>query len=238
MTDQRQHRGPHPEDTALFGPEKHKVLRLAVSDCCWLFTRGYSPESALKLVGDHFALTKRQRSAVARASCSEQAKEKRLGKILPKEKMLGQELCLDGFNVLTTIEAALSSGLILDCHDGTFKDLASMHGSWRKVKETFLAIEAILSQIIELKVQNCVWYLDRPVSNSRRLGAMILEIAEAIQIPTSVRLSDNTDKELMNSHSVIATADSQILNCCNQWYNLAREVVEKSVPNAWILQLS
>ena len=53
------------------------------------------------------------------------------------------ELLIDGYNVLTTVESALAHGLLLIGRDGCMRDLASMHGSWRKVDETAIADGAI-----------------------------------------------------------------------------------------------
>jgi hypothetical protein len=56
-------------------------------------------------------------------------------------------LWIDGYNVLTSIEAALSGGVILRARDGCYRDMASMHGSYRKVEETISAIH-ILGELI------------------------------------------------------------------------------------------
>ncbi|MHC4126245.1 MAG: DUF434 domain-containing protein, partial [Planctomycetota bacterium] len=72
MPDKRTHRGPHPSDEKLFSPEVVAQLRLAVADFSLLLTKGYSDNSALKLVGDRFSLSKRQRLAVMRNACSDQ----------------------------------------------------------------------------------------------------------------------------------------------------------------------
>ena len=59
------------------------------------------------------------------------------------EQLRGAALWLDGYNVLTTIEAALAGGVILAARDGTYRDMASMHGSYRKVAETLPALELL-----------------------------------------------------------------------------------------------
>ena len=43
-----------------------------MADFSWLLTRGYAEKGALKLVGDRFSLTERQRLAVMRSACSDQ----------------------------------------------------------------------------------------------------------------------------------------------------------------------
>ena len=44
---------------------------------------------------------------------------------------------------MTTIEAALSGGVILAARDGAYRDMASMHGTYRKVAETLPALELL-----------------------------------------------------------------------------------------------
>ena len=61
MPDTRNHRGPDPRDDDAFGPHAWPALRQAVAELSWLLERGYASTSALKLVGDRWSLTERQR---------------------------------------------------------------------------------------------------------------------------------------------------------------------------------
>jgi hypothetical protein len=70
MPDERSHRGAHPEDAEIFSASAWPALKNAVQDLCWLFDRGYALVSSVKLVGDRYSLTARQRTAVTRATCS------------------------------------------------------------------------------------------------------------------------------------------------------------------------
>src|SRR5689334_8539220 len=105
MPDKRAHRGPHPDDRRLFAPDAWPQLRKATSDLCWLLSRGYANPTSLKLVGDRYVLDTRQRIAVARCTCSEAQSLRRREHQLPLAQLQGQSLLLDGYNVLTTIEA-------------------------------------------------------------------------------------------------------------------------------------
>ena len=78
---------------------------------------------------------------------------------------------LDGYNVLTTVEAALAGAVVLAGADETYRDMASMHGSYRKVAETEPAVVLIGETLAELKPDETRWLLDKPVSNSGRLSA-------------------------------------------------------------------
>ena len=237
MADSRTHRGPHPEDARLFDAAAVERLRQAVRDLCWLLSRGYVTPSALKLVGDRYRLTARQRTAVARCACSEAQRVGRRERRVEGERLKGRPLWLDGYNVLTTVEAALAGGVILGARDGTYRDMASMHGSYRKVAETLPALELIGRVVCSLGVSECVWYLDRPVSNSGRLKQIILSMASENGWPWSVELVADPDAVLAEAEHTVATADSGILDCCGSWFNLAREVVSGDVKEAWVVEL-
>lgn len=237
MPDRRSHRGPHPQDAELFAAAAVPRLQQATADLDWLLSRGYAHASALKLVGDRYDLTVRQRVAVARCACSEGQLQRRTAHRLAPESVAGCAVWLDGYNVLTTVEAALSGGALLLARDETLRDMASMHGSYRKVEETRPALERIALTLTAWKVAECRWYLDRPVSNSGRLKGIIDALAAEHGWPWQVELVANPDRELSATEQIVATADSVILDCCQKWLNLGREVVTRHVPQAWIVAL-
>jgi hypothetical protein len=238
MPDRRRHRGPHPEDRELFAADQLPRLQAAVSDLCWLFNRGYAAESSLKLVGDRHGLDKRQRTAVARCSCSDLARDHRLRQCVPLSDLAGQVLLIDGYNLLTTVEAALAGGVLLLGRDGCLRDMASVHGTFRQVSETQPAIELIGKQLARWPVTECVWYLDRPVSNSGRLKRVLSEIAAQFNWPWRIELEANPDRLLKLAEQVIVTSDSVILDAGPRWANLGRALVESCVADAWLIDLS
>ncbi len=232
MPDTRKHRGPHPADADLFAPAMWPALRLAVTHFSWLLTRGYPSASSLKLVGDRFQLTERQRTAVRRSGCSDAAREHRAESRLDRSRIVGETLHIDGFNVLTTIEAALAGGVILRCRDGCDRDMASMHGNYRKVEETTPALLLIGDAMADWRVAGGRWLLDRPVSNSGRLASMIRKIAAEHAWNWKVELVDDPDKILVNSTAVVASADSAVIDRCSRWFNMAHEVIRDRIPDA------
>jgi len=237
LPDKRSHRGPHPEDAALFAPAVLPLLVEATADLSWLLTRGYSRVGALKLVGDRYQLSARQRTAVARSSCSDQDLARRRAHQVGQEQLRGRPLWIDGYNVLTTVEAALAGGVIIEGRDGCYRDLASMHGSFRKVDETAPAAQLVGRQLETLQVPRCVWYLDRPVSNNGRLKTIIAALAERKGWDWRIELVNSPDAALIEGVDISATADSIILDRCARWFNLARLVVDAHVPDARIVSL-
>jgi len=237
MPDSRAHRGPHPEDAALFAREELPRLCAAAGDLSWLLSRGYAPDSSLKLVGDRHRLVARQRMAVARATCSDEQRSARLAKAQGPEQLRGQRLRIDGYNVLLTVEVALGGGVVLACRDGTYRDLASVHGTYRKVAETRPAIELLGRTLTELEIASAHWLFDRPVSNSGRLRQLFQERAAASGWPWTIELSDSPDRELSTGEPPIATADSALLDRTTAYANLARWTIERHVPEAWVVRL-
>ncbi len=238
MPDRRKHRGMHPQDVHLFSDAELPRLRAAVADLSWLLTRGYPPDASLKLVGDRYRLRARQRLAVARCACSDQQRSDRLRRCCRAPLPAGTVVVIDGFNVLTTVEAALSGGVILAARDECYRDLVGMHGHYRKVTETRLAIASIGSTLDSLGASACRWLFDAPVSNSGRVAAVVRDVGEASKMRWEVELLKNPDRALIQSSQVVATADSAVLDRCGPWLNLARHVIDHFVPDARIVDLS
>jgi len=238
MPDKRTHRGPHPADAKLFAPAAIADLRAALTDFSLLLTKGYAEKSSLKLVGDRFSLTERQRLAIMRSACSDQqliSREKREIKIAG---LADRPIVIDGYNVLITIEAAMSGGVIFKGRDGCFRDLASIHGTYRKVTETIPAVQLIGNFLKESNAGDCLWLLDSPVSNSGRLKTLIGELARKNDWNWEIELLPSPDAKLIKTDLTVVSSDSVVLDKCRRWVNLARAIIEKKLPKARVVDLS
>lgn len=231
------HRGAHPADCHLFSARCLGDLRQATADLSWLLTRGYAPASSLKLVGDRYALKQRQRLAVGRAACSDQHQAQRLERRLSFDSMRGEQIVIDGLNLIITMETALSGGLLIACRDTCIRDLASVHGSYRSVNETEKALLKVGEMLASAEPKSVLWLLDQPVSNSGRLAQRIREIAESAQWSWTVEVVMNPDRQLRRENRPIITSDSNILDARVHWINFNAEMVERHFPQAWILPL-
>ncbi len=253
MPDRRKHRGRHPDDDRLFAEGRREALRTAVAEFSWLLTRGYADPSALKLVGDRHGLTVRQRTAVMRCACSDAALAGRNAKRVALEQVGDRPLGIDGYNLLITIESALSGGLILVGRDGCCRDLASVHGTYRKVAETAPAIELIADYLTDRAASRIDCYLDRPVSNSGRLKAQMADVLERRGLAVAddaaahprasagpiwnIELVANPDAVLIDYPGPIVTTDSAILDRVSAWVNLAADIIRDRCRTAWLVDL-
>ncbi|TNE49740.1 MAG: DUF434 domain-containing protein [Deltaproteobacteria bacterium] len=233
-------RGPGPRDNKLFAPSFLPKLSAAVVDLGVLLERRYAESASLKLVGDHFQLHKRQRTALMRSAAAP-------SKILAREakrvtSVEGCTLAIDGFNLIILLEAALGGGLVLQCADGTYRDLSSIHGTYKMVEQT----QDVLIWVGEWANEHgaaCVhWWLDSPVSNSGKLASVLRGVAEERQWNWEVTVTPHVDRELSQSEDVVVTGDKIILNQCQQWANLGRSMIEQGekesrLPNLWLVEL-
>jgi hypothetical protein len=213
-------------------------LRRAVSELSWLLSRGYKMTSSLKLVGDRHGLRERQRLAVSRSSCSDQDRQRRRDHCVSVEQLRNQSVIVDGFNLMITLEAALSRGPLLIGVDECIRDLSSVHGSYRSVQETEQAISMIGKALQHLGASSVLWLLDRPVSNSGRLASRVAELAIQRGWPWQVETVLNPDSMIISSAAVAITSDSLILNQVERWADLKSYLLAQEVSDAWLIDLS
>lgn len=240
MPDTRKHRGPGPEDEKLFEHRRFIDLKAAVKDMSMLLTRGYPETGTLKLVGDRYNLQSRQRIVVMRSSCSDGQLYERDRSCLRGHQLKDEKIAVDGFNILITVEALLAGGYIFIGRDGCYRDISSVHSTYRRVEETLRALKMICVMLSRLRVGSVVFYLDQPVSNSGKLKQFIELFFEKNRLNWSVSLVDNPDEVLKNSDDVVISSDSNIINGCFRWFNLMRFIDEHYSRNedTHILDLS
>jgi hypothetical protein len=238
MARKQSHRGPHPKDILLFSRKAVVRLCQGTSDLCWLLSRGYALRSASELVGNRYTLTRRQRMAISRCACSDEAVTRRRQREITPAGLRNEELWIDGYNVLTALESALAGGVILLGRDGCCRDVAGIHRRHRRVDETKPALQWVGKFAQDWAVSACRWWLDRPVANSGRLKAFMLEAAEEAGWPWSVELVYNPDRVLAQTMHPIATSDSAILDRCQRWVNLTWLIVSQCIPQVRLVDLS
>ncbi len=230
-------RGPAQDDTELFGAPALPGLRRAVYELSWLLGRGYASTSALKLVGDRHDLLARQRTAVLRCACTDVEIDHRRNRRLRPEALAGRALAIDGFNQLIAVEVALAGGVVLVGRDGSWRDMASIHGSYRRSEQTLAAASQIGERLAELGPASVCWWLDRPVSNSGRLRALLLELAAERGWDWQVELDNDPDRVLVESEAVVASGDAWVIDRAHAFVDMARDVITGSCGGAWIVDL-
>lgn len=219
-------RGYVPEDERNFSPEALETMRTASRHIYYLINEGYDLKQASVFVGNHFMLSERQRLAMMRSLATDSQLRLRKEKKVQLFQISGQEVWIDGFNTIITLEVLFSDSILLSCMDGTIRDLAALRGTYRLIPETSEAVHLLFDILQEAEVGKINILLDQPVSNSGRLKARIADIAEEYSFGLDIQVKKEVDRELYGKENVI-TSDSIILDHCISWINLMEECMQR-----------
>jgi hypothetical protein len=232
--------GAHPRDAELFSPIHLPRLRNATTDLSWLLGRNYPLDASLALVGNRYDLVVRQRQAVARLAAAPDAIASRKSKQRFAPFADVDEVAIDAFNVIVGIENLLRGGVVLIGQDGCWRDMASVHGTYRTSEHTHAALELIVSW---LRTNVCapevpvVWYIDSPVSNSGQLAEMIRALwHEPESSSWRAALVVDADSHVAATSGIAASADSVILDRAPAWLDLVAAIGGQFTP--WLVDCS
>jgi hypothetical protein len=230
-------RGSDPQDAQAFSGEALPGLIMARQEIQFMLDRGYPAGPVIDLVGGHRQLTARQRMALQRSSAARQQIENRLDLMLPWTAAHDGILLIDGFNLIITLEVALSGSVLLCCGDGALRDLAGLRGTYRIITQTAVAVDLIGRAMHDLAVPEARFFLDAPVSNSGRLRSLITSMAQNWEFPVNVELAPDVDHRLSGQERIVSS-DSILLDQCGSWFSLAAKIVADFIPDAWVVDLS
>ena len=234
MNDKNTRRGYVDADERDFSDESLVVLKKAQEEIHWLMDRGFPIKNAVTFVGNHYMLSGRQRLALTRATSSTVS-------IIERKKREvfscgNQIVYIDGFNLIITIEVALSGSTLINCMDGTIRDLAGLRGTYRLIDKTDTAIRLIGEELESINVTGAVFYLDAPVSNTGRLKSRIIELLRDYKYDVSVELINSVDS-LLKKKAFVVSSDAIILNECVSWINMAAVIIKESINDVGYIDL-
>jgi len=220
-------RGKEGRDDLLFGSVKmqERIIE-ACKDMHYLLSRGFAEKSSVQLVGNKYRLNARQQQVLQGMSASEEQIEKRKATEVSMEKLSGERLIIDGFNLLIILESALSGAYVFKGLDDSYRDIAGVHGTYKRVNQTLEVLTLVGDFLKEKEVENVLWVLDKPVSNSGRLKGILYEIATEKGYNWDVVLENNPDKIVAESERIGVSSDAWVLDRLNRWYNLAGVLIE------------
>jgi hypothetical protein len=216
-------------DHVLFGtPQAQNNLLQALEDMHYLLSRNYPPKAALALVGNRYQLVQRQQQALQGMACSAEELKNRKAKQLSPVALKDQTILLDGFNVLIILETALSGGFVFEGLDGCYRDIASVHGTYKKAQHTEQALIIIGNTLQQLQLQKVIWVFDAPIPNSGKLKSFCYELAEKHGFSWEIILDNHPDKYLIDNKGLVCSSDGWVLNECTAWFNLGAWIISNS----------
>lgn len=200
-------------------------LQLAAEDLRYLLDRGYPKESTARFVGDKYNLDKTWRSALYRGVFSHSEARLIKSKRMRAREMAEKTVCIDGFNVLNTVEAHLRGSIMAICDDAVLRDFSEIHGKYKIGTLTTRSLEKIALALSNLHVSEAKIFLDSQVSHSGDIAARARKTLSAQTFPVFVETEKTVDRRLLREKGVPATSDSAVLLKAESFFDLAQYIV-------------
>ena len=103
-------------------PGESMSIESAAIDIRYLLDRGFPQKGAVGFACDHYKLDSDSRHLLSRAVISKSVCEKRHLKFLPCDKIRGNKIIIDGYNIIIGMESILEKKAIM-CDDGVIRDI-------------------------------------------------------------------------------------------------------------------
>jgi hypothetical protein len=208
------------------GMLKSNDLQKAAEDLRYLLDRRYPRKAALELVGNRYGLNYDQRHLLHRAIFSDTDSESRRKKKISVERIRRKDLVIDGYNVLITIEAALSDRPVVLGDDGFVRDISGLSGNFRKTKQTPEALELIFKLLKKAKPRRTLFLFDSPISMSGELAREVKERLREENLPGDAMAVKVPERIMIGFPGTIATSDTAIIDRSKRVVDLAGHIAK------------
>lgn len=200
---------------------------MAARDVRYLLDRGYPSQSAIRFVADHYRLPEEKRFVLARVLVPEKVAKSRQEKLVSSKSLRGQDLAIDGYNVLITTESLLSGEPVYRCDDGFLRDTRGIFRKYKTSRVTNQALKLIFGLVKESAPSSVLVLLDEQISKSGTLAAYIRKVMADFGIPGNAKTAPDTDRRLKLSEAVIATGDGSIIDSRDLVVDIPAEVAKR-----------
>jgi hypothetical protein len=188
-----------------------KELKDAVCDLRYLLERGYNRRAAVGYVANKYCLPSQERNLLLRAVYSKKEAGAHRERLVRAEDIRGEEVLIDGYNVLITVEALLKGKTLVMCDDGYLRDTSAVYGKYRIDEATFAALDEILRLLREHSLRP-TFIFDSQVSRSGELCGLLRERLKNQRVEGDAHTSPRVDKTLKeDSEKVISTSDTAVI---------------------------
>ncbi|TRZ88654.1 MAG: DUF434 domain-containing protein [Methanosarcinales archaeon] len=201
-------------------------LEKAATDIRYLLDRGYPQKSAIGFVCSHYRLDLKASYLLSRTVLSREVSEKRKAKFLLCDKIEGNSIFIDGYNIIIGMESILEKKAYL-CDDGVIRDIKGAFRSFKVSSNTEEAVGHILEFLKKMKPDNVVFLLDAQISKSGMLARMLREKIGESGLKGDARTSKHVDYDLKRCGEIVASSDGVIIDEAERVVNFLRCVVER-----------
>jgi len=204
----------------------NRPLQKAAEDFRYLLNRTYPRKAALELVGNRYQLNADERHLLHRGIFSDMDSEWRKVKKIPFYQIRNKDLAIDGYNVIITIESALSGRPLILGDDGFIRDISGLSGDFKRSKATDEVIQLILDALNKTTPHIILFLFDAPISKS---GALAQEVRKRMKqggLPGDAQAIKVPEKILIGFPGVVATSDTVIIDKSKMAVDLAGTILK------------
>ena len=198
----------------------------AAIDIRYLLDRGYPQKGTVSFVCNHYRLDEGSRHLLSRTVIARSVSEKRRLKLLPCDKIHGNNIIIDGYNIIIGMESILEKKAIL-CDDGVVRDIKGISRNFRISENTHKAIELILSFLKDKSPSQVHFLLDSQISKSGMFAKLLVEKINYYGLQGDAKTSRHVDHDLKCSHDIVASSDGVIIDGAEKVMNFLYCIISK-----------
>jgi hypothetical protein len=144
-------------------------------------------------------------------------------------KIRDKDLVIDGYNVLITIEAALSGRPLVLGDDGFIRDISGLSGNFRKTEGTAKALQLVLDVLKRIKPLRTFFLFDSPISRSGELAQEVRDRLKKEKLSGDAMAVRVPEKILIGFPGMIATSDTAIIDRSKRVVDLAGYIISRKI---------
>ncbi len=211
-----------------------KRLLAAAEELRYLLDRGYPRDGALNFVANHHRLDKKHKIVLLRSVYSSKEVEERKRKTVPFQKLKGNVLSVDGYNVLIVLETMLRNQPLLEGDDGYVRDISGVHGKHKLSNHTIQAVNILLEELKKAQPREVLIFFDSPVSKSGELAGTVRNLMKTRGVKGDSVAVSQADNAVIRTGEIALTSDSVILQKARKCFDIAGHIARKR-GYAWII---
>jgi hypothetical protein len=216
---------------------ENRSLQEAARDFRYLLNRGYPRKASLELVGNRHTLSFDQRHLLHRGVFSDSDARLRTTKKISPRSLRDKPLAIDGYNILITVESALSGRPLISSNDGFIRDISGLSGKFKKTEITDKALHLIVDFLKKTRPRHTLFLFDAPISRSGLLAQKVRKILKDENIPGDARAVRVPEETLIGFNGIVATSDTAIIDRSPEVFDLAGQIIKNRIRPGSLLKL-
>lgn len=198
------------------------ILIEAIKDYTYFIEKNYPYKPIIKIISDKYRLSGVQRTILQRGLTKRSDASSRKMSLVNENKVKDNILLVDTYNVLITIKSYIDGNFLFIGNDGFLRDTSESHGQIKSIEKMKKPCKLLMDFLKTLKTKEIYFYLDSPISNSKKLKDHIKILLDEYNIGGDSEVVRSPDHVLSNSkEGIAATSDSVIIDRNGMIFDLA-----------------